>query len=146
VLGPSLGRMTSYWINTVSLEHVQRGVEGGFTQADHGRGTPLRQLQPGDKIAFYSPRTAMRSGEPLQQFTALGTVTGEATYQVEMSPDFHPWRLEVAFEEVTVAPIKPLLEPLAFITDPKKWGFPFRRGLFEITESDMWVIRQAMTS
>ena len=145
MLGPSLGRMTRYWINTVSLEHVQRGVEGGFTQADHGRGTRLRQLQPGDQIAFYSPRTAMRSGEPLQQFTALGTVTGEAAYQVEMSPDFHPWRLDVAFEEVTAAPIKPLLEPLAFITDPKKWGFPFRRGLFEITESDMSVIRAALT-
>jgi hypothetical protein len=30
-----------YWINTVSLEHVERGVEGGFTQADHGKNTRL---------------------------------------------------------------------------------------------------------
>jgi hypothetical protein len=138
--------MTRYWINTVSLEHVQRGVEGGFTQADHGRGTRLRQLQPGDHIAFYSPRSAMRSGEPLQQLTALGTVTGESTYQVEMSPDFHAWRLEIAFEQVTAAPIRPLLEELSFITDLKRWGFPFRRGLFEIEERDMDVIRRAMTA
>jgi hypothetical protein len=141
---PSVGCMTRNWINTVSLEHVQRGVEGGFTQADHGRDTRLRQLHPGDQIAFYSPRTAMRSGEPLQQFTALGTVTGDSTYQVEMGPDFHPWRLEVAFEEVTPAPIKPLLESLAFITDKKKWKIPFRRGLFEIAESDMDAIRTAL--
>ena len=143
---PSVGLMTRYWINTVSLEHVQRGVEGGFTQADHGRDTRLRHLEPGDRIAFYSPRTAMRSGEPLQQFTALGTVTGESTYQVEMSPDFHPWRLEIGFEEVTAAPIRPLLEELSFITDTKRWGFPFRRGLFEIPESDMDLIRRAMTT
>ena len=136
--------MARYWINTVSLEHVQRGVEGGFTQADHGRDTRLRRLRAGDQIAFYSPRTAMRSGESLQQFTGLGTVTGQAPYLVEMSPDFHPWRLAVAFDEVTPAPIKPLLETLAFITDPKRWGFPFRRGLFEITEADMDVIRAAL--
>lgn len=136
--------MARYWINTVSLEHVQRGVEGGFTQADHGRDTRLRRLSPGDLITFYSPRTAMQSGEPLQQFTALGTVTGEAPYQVQLSPDFHPWRLEVAFEQVTPTPINPLLRELSFITDPKRWGLPFRRGLFEVTQGDLDVIRRAL--
>ena len=136
--------MTRNWINTISLEHVQRGVEGGFTQADHGKDTRLRQLQPGDRIAFYSPRTAMRSGDPLQQFTALGTVTGAEPYQVEVSPDFRPWRLEIAFEDVSPAPIRPLLEELSFITDVTKWGFPFRRGLFEIDASDMTVVAGAM--
>ena len=136
--------MTRNWINTISLEHVQRGVEGGFTQVDHGRDTRLRQLQPGDRIAFYSPRTAMKSGDPLQQFTALGTITGAEPYQVEVSPDFRPWRLEVAFEDVSPAPIRPLLEELSFITDPKRWGFPFRRGLFEIDASDMAVVAGAM--
>ena len=29
----------SYWINTVSRDHVQRGVAGGFTQANHGKPT-----------------------------------------------------------------------------------------------------------
>lgn len=136
--------MARYWINTVSLEHVQRGVEGGFTQADHGRDTRLRRQSPGDLITFYSPRTAMQSGEPLQQFTALGTVTGEAPYQVQLSPDFHPWRLEVAFEQVTPTPINPLLRELSFITDPKRWGLPFRRGLFEVTQGDLDVIRRAL--
>jgi hypothetical protein len=136
--------MTSHWINTISREHVLLGVAGGFTQADHGKDTRLRRLQPGDRIAFYSPRTAMRSGERLQQFTALGTVTGEAPYQVEVSPDFRPWRLEVAFEDVTPAPIRPLLEELSFITDKGRWGFPFRRGLFEIESSDMEIIQRAL--
>jgi hypothetical protein len=136
--------MTRYWINTISLEHVQRGVEGGFTQAGHGKETPLRQLGRGDELAFYSPRTAMGSGDPLQQFTALGTVTGDEPYQVEVGPDFHPWRLGVEFEQVTPAPIRPLIEQLAFIKDPQRWGFPFRRGLFEIDASDMGVVAGAM--
>ena len=61
-----------------------------------------------------------------------------------MSPDFRPWRLEVAFEDVSPAPIRPLLEELSFISDPKRWGFPFRRGLFEIDASDMAVVAGAM--
>lgn len=136
--------MSRSWINTISLEHVRIGVSGGFTQADHGRDTRLRRLRPGDRIAFYSPRTAMGSGEPLQQFTALGTVTGEQPYQVQMTPDFQPWRLAVAFEDVVPAPIKPLLEELSFISDVKRWGFVFRRGLFEIEAPDLEVIRGAL--
>ena len=42
-----------YWINTMSRDHVMRGVEGGFTQANHGRPTALRKLQRGDVMVFY---------------------------------------------------------------------------------------------
>ena len=38
------------WVNTISLEHVRRGVEGGFTQADHGKSTRLSRLQAGDPV------------------------------------------------------------------------------------------------
>ena len=40
--------------------------------------------------------------------------------------------------------ITPLLEELSFITDLKRWGFPFRRGLFEIKAPDMEIIRRAL--
>lgn len=138
--------MPKYWINTVSREHVLGAVEGGFTQADHGKDTRLRRLGQGDQIAFYSPRTAMRSGETLQEFTALATVTGDAPYQVEVNPDFHPWRLAVEFSVAAPAPIRPLIEELRFISDPKRWGLPFRRGLFEVEERDLELIRAAMTA
>ena len=133
-----------YWVNTVSLEHVRLGVAGGFTQADHGRSTRLKRLRPGDGLVFYSPRTAMRSGAPLQEFTALGSVSGDEPYQVEMSPDFNPWRLSVEFLEVTAAPARPLVPDLEFIADPKRWGYPFRRGLFEIGRPDFLRIDEAM--
>ncbi len=131
-------------MNTVSLEHVQLGVEGGFTQADHGRSTRLKRLRRGDWLVFYSPRTAMRAGQPLQEFTALGRIRGTEPYQVQLSPDFHPWRLGVEFRSVTAAPARPLVGELDFIGDPKRWGYPFRRGLFEIGPADFVTIATAM--
>jgi len=132
------------WVNTVSLNHVQRGVVGGFTQADHGSSTRLARLQAGDRIVFYSPRTDYPEGEPLQQFTACGVVTGTSVYQVQLTPDFQPWRREVAFAACLPAPIKPLLGELTFIPDLRNWGFTFRRGLFAIPADDFDRIATAM--
>jgi hypothetical protein len=39
---------------------------------------------------MYSPRTAYPDGEPLQAFTAIGTVVTGDVYQVEVTPDFKP--------------------------------------------------------
>ncbi|MCW2845342.1 MAG: hypothetical protein JWN22_3258 [Nocardioides sp.] len=136
----------SYWVNTVSLEHVELGVEGGFTQAEHGSDTKLRKLRRGDGLVFYSPRTAMRSGRPLRQFTALGTIADDEPYRVKVRPDFVPWRLKVDFEQAHPAEAGELLEQLSFITDVRQWGVPFRQGLFEIGADDFAVIRSAMTS
>ncbi|MDY7093991.1 MAG: EVE domain-containing protein [Acidobacteriota bacterium] len=133
-----------YWINTVSRNHVQAGVEGGFTQADHGKPTRLQRLERGDWIAFYSPRTEFRGGEPLQAFTAMGRIVDEEPYQVEMKPDFHPWRRRVEFLESTEAPIRPLIEGLSFIQNKQRWGYPFRRGLFAVERADFERIAEAM--
>jgi len=34
----------NYWINTISRDHVMRGVAGGFTQANHGKASGLKGL------------------------------------------------------------------------------------------------------
>lgn len=133
-----------YWVNTICADHVQRGVAGRFTQADHGRVTRLRALRPGDGIVFYSPRTTIRGGDPVREFTAIGTVTGDEPYQVTMSPEFRPWRVAVAFHECHPAAIAPLIDCLSFITAKAHWGLPFRRGLFQISGDDFAVIRHAM--
>lgn len=133
-----------YWINTVSLEHVERGVEGGFTQADHGRNTRLARLERGDWIVFYSPRTEMRGGELLQAFTAIGRITDDEPFQVEMAPDFHPWRRLVDFQASRHAAARHLVASLSFITDEQRWGYPFRRGVFEVPAEDFATIASAM--
>jgi EVE domain len=135
---------TQYWINTISQAHVRTGMAGGFTQADHGRNTRLRQLRRGDWLVFYSPRTEFRGGAPLQSFTAIGRIAEEIPYQVEMTPTFHPWRRAVTFAVSQEAPIQSLISDLTFIVDKQRWGYPFRRGLFRIERPDFEQIAAAM--
>lgn len=134
----------NYWLNTVSLNHVKIGVEGGFTQTGHGKSSGLNKMQASDLIVFYSPRTKYRDGKSLQTFTAIGKITDEEPYQVEMRPDFNPWRRKVEFFECEEAPIRPLVDELNFIEDKNYWGFPFRRGLFQIEKQDFKLIAKAM--
>jgi hypothetical protein len=133
-----------YWVNTVYRNHVQNGVAGGFTQADHGSNTRLKRLSKGDAIVFYSPRAEMGAGETVRRFTAIGEIIDEAPYQVEIVPEFRPWRRAVKFLPISEAPIEPLIASLEFIRNKKSWGFIFRRGLFEIGETDFRTIERAM--
>ena len=133
-----------YWVNTVSLDHVLAGQDGGFTQADHGKSDRLSRLQRSDYLVFYSPKTALKSGEPVQCFTAMGEIIDALPYQVSLTDCFQPWRRQMRFWPVQQAPIRSLISSLQFIENPRYWGFPFRRGLFEISASDFQVIAQAM--
>ena len=136
--------MRRYWVNTVSREHVLIGAAGGFTQADHGSSTRLRRLGRGDVLAFYSPRTAMRGGDPLQRFTAIGVIADDEPYQVQMTETFRPWRRRLDILGSDEADAKPLVDRLSFVKDPQRWGLPFRRGLFEVPAADLQVIADAM--
>jgi len=133
-----------YWIGTVSKDHVVRGHEGGFAQVGHGKGEPLRRMKAGDWLIYYSPRTSLHGGDPLQAFTAIGQIADDNTYQAEMGPDFHPWRRDVRYLDATEASIRPLLDDLSFTAGRPNWGFAFRRGHFEITEGDFWLIAEAL--
>ncbi|GGJ44875.1 EVE domain-containing protein [Deinococcus roseus] len=134
--------MTRYWIGVVSQQHVLRGVEGGFCQVCHGKQAPLKKMQQGDFLVYYSPKTTYPDGETLQQFTALGQVQGDQAYQVEMNPDFQPYRKDVRYLEVTPVSIQQLKPKLKFTRG--NWGFQLRLGHFEISEADFSVIVQAM--
>jgi predicted RNA-binding protein len=134
----------NYWINTISRDHVMLGVEGGFTQANHGKSTVLKRLKKGDWIIFYSPKTSYDGGEPLQAFTAIGQVKDEELYQFEMTPDFVPWRRNIDFKKCQETPIKPLIDNLSFIKDKTHWGFMFRFGMFQIPEEDFELIKNAI--
>jgi hypothetical protein len=135
---------TRFWLGTVSADHVALGVTGGFAQVGHGKGEPLRKMSRGDGFIYYSPKTSLTDGEPLQAFTAIGRIAGDETYQVEMSPDFKPWRRDVTYVDGSAVPIKPLLNDLSFTTGRTNWGFMFRRGHFEVTEADFCLIAASM--
>jgi hypothetical protein len=136
--------MSKCWVNTISRDHVRRGVDGGFTQAGHGKSSGVKRLGTGDWLVFYSPKTSLHDGEPLQAFTALGRVADEDLYQVEMTPGFVAWRRNVEFVECAEVPIRPLIDELTFIRDKQRWGYVFRRGLFEIPCEDLELIKRVM--
>ena len=133
-----------YWINVVSRDHVMRGVEGEFTQANHGKPWALRKMSKDDWLIFYSPRTAFENGEPLQAFTAIGQIIDDEPYEAQMSESFHPWRRDVKFCKAAETSIRPLIDSLEFIENKVQWGYKFRFGVLEINKHDFTVIKNAM--
>ncbi|MEP6657226.1 MAG: EVE domain-containing protein [Betaproteobacteria bacterium] len=134
----------TYWIGVVSRSHVEIGVKGGFIQLGHGKKAPLQKLRAGDGLVMYSPRTAYPDGEPLQSFTAIGSITSAEIYQVEMSADFKPYRVDVRFSKCKEAPIKPLIDKLSFVKNKTHWGAAFRFGQLKIPAEDFALIAKAM--
>ena len=133
-----------FWIGVVSREHVRLGVKGGFIQLGHGKKAPVQRLRAGDALVMYSPRTAYPDGEPLQAFTAIGVVSTGKVYQVQMTEDFKPYRIDVRFLQAKEAPIKPLVEALSFIKSKTHWGAAFRFGQIKIPAEDFKLIAKAM--
>lgn len=135
---------TRYWVVVASKDHVARGVENGFLQANHGKASSLRRMHQGDGVLCYSPKVEYGGNEPCQCFTAHGTVRDEAVYQADMGDGFEPWRRNIDFLPGVDVPIMPLIEQLSFIKNKKSWGYVFRWGFFEIPPADFRLIAQQM--
>lgn len=136
--------MSKNWIAVASAEHVRLGRSQGFIQVSHGKAAPLRRIQPGDQVVFYSPTEAFRGKDRLRAFTAIGIVKEGEPYRAEMSGGFSPFRRDVAWQTAKETPIEPLLEQLEFTSDKRNWGYQLRFGLFEISDIDMSRIARAM--
>ena len=132
------------WIAVASAEHVAIGRAGGFMQVGHGKGSPLKRLHAGDRIAYYSPVRVFGSKDACQAFTAIGTVRDERVYQGRMADGFEPFRKDVDWLVADEAPIRPLLELLSFTQGKPNWGYAFRVGLLKVTADDMALIAKAM--
>jgi hypothetical protein len=138
--------MSRNWIAVASAEHVRLGRRMGFMQVGHGRVAPLRRIQPGDRVAYYSPTSVLGGKDKLQAFTAIGVVQEGEPYQADMGGGFRPFRRDVAWQAAAETPILTLLDQLEFTRDKKNWGYQLRFGLFEISEDDMAKVAQAMSA
>lgn len=136
--------MQRFWIVVASREHVMRGLAGGFAQVCHGKPGPLKRMAEGDWIIYYSPTDIFGEESPYRRFTAIGWINAEEPYMFAMSKNFVPWRRNVSFLTSHEAAIEPLLDDLTFIPNKQRWGFPFRRGCFEISQEDFTLIARAM--
>lgn len=133
-----------YWIGVASQEHVARGVDGGFCQLCHGKAQPLKRMQQGDWIIYYSPKILFGGDESCQQFTAIGRVVGAEVYAFEMAPGFVPFRRDIDFVSARPVAIQPLIHKLDFIKNKSRWGYAFRFGHIEISAADFALIAQQM--
>ena len=137
-------RPKKYWVLVASRDHVLRGVEGGFAQADHGKAAALKRMQAGDGLIYYSSREIYGQETKCQRFTAIGEIADDLVYQGEMGGGFVPFRRNVNYQPCREVSILPLIRALDFIKDITHWGAPFRFGVVEIGETDFRLIAEQM--
>jgi hypothetical protein len=130
------------WLGVVSRNHVRRGVTLGIAQTNHGTRAGLARMSEGDSIVLYSPKTAYPDGDPLKAFTAIGRIADAEIFQVE-ERDFRPYRRRVTWHDATEVPITDLNGQLE-LTAGQNWGYQLRRGLLQLSDHDLAVIRAAM--
>jgi hypothetical protein len=135
-----------FWIIVASKDHLQRGLAGGFIQANHGKAAPLKRMHTGDWVIFYSPKLEYDKPEKLQCFTAIGKIADETVYQSDMGGGFVPFRRNVTFLPAQDVSILPLINELTFIKDKTPWGAPFRFGSIQIPEEDFRLIASRMVA
>jgi len=133
-----------YWIGVASKEHVKTGVAGGFSQLCHGKAQPLRRMDVGDGLIYYSPKEKFGEDALCQQFTAIGEVVGSEVYPFEIFPGFVPYRRDIRFFDAADVSIRPLIEKLSFIKNKTHWGYAFRYGHLEIPRADFELIAAKM--
>ena len=136
--------MSKNWIAVASAEHVRLGQQAGFMQVCHGKAAPLRRIQPGDGVLYYSPTTTFKGKEKLQAFTAIGIAKDQEPYPIDLGEGFCPFRRDVKWLKALDAPIAPLLEKLEFAAGKRNWGDQFRPRLFPISDYDLQIIAAAM--
>lgn len=136
--------MKKFWIAVASKEHVMKGVKEGICQVCHGKPGSLSRMKADDWIVYYSPVELFSQKKPCQAFTAIGIIKKGEPYQFRMNKDFIPWRRDVLFFNAKSVAIAPLIDKLSFIVDKRRWGFPFRRGCFEVSEEDFKSIAEQM--
>lgn len=134
-----------YWIGVISADHVNIGKQNGFCAFSHGKRQPVEKMNKGDLFIYYSPKTAIEGGEPVQCFTGLGQITDDEPFQGDWG-GFDPWVRRATYKNYGWLPVRPLLEDLKFVVNPQRWGMAFRRGHFEITQPDFDYIEAAMKS
>ena len=138
--------MPKNWIAVASAEHARRGrdeTSPGFMQVGHGKLAPLKRVQAGDRVAYYSPTVVFGVQDKFQSFVSIGLVQPGEPYQVDMG-GFLPYRRDVFYLPSREAAIAPLLDAFEFVEDRSRWGYKFRFGLFNVSDADMRLIAGAM--
>ena len=128
-----------YWLIVASRDHVRQGMEGGFSQACHGKRSPLARTKQGDTIIYYSPKA--KFGDKIstcRKFTAIGKVIGSEAYNVQTTKDFCPSRIDVEFDRDAKEVAWDAVKNSVSFTSKLRFGF------LELTTDEYAFIRNLM--
>lgn len=132
-----------YWVGVVTKDHVTYGSQHGIVQIGHGKRSGLARMDAGDWLIYYSPRGAMASTVPLQEFTAIAQLPDNDLYEANELA-MKPWRRRATYKQCSSVPIRDLLDQLSFTAGKPNWGYVLRFGMLEIPQDDFKVIADAM--
>jgi hypothetical protein len=141
-----MSTVNRHWLAVASGDHVAHGLAGGFMQVCHGKAAPLRRIQPGDGVVYYSPSRVFGAADGFRSFTAIGIVCEGEPYCFDMGGGFVPFRREVAWRTATSAPAATLLDRLDLTRGRRNWGYQLRFGLIALGISDFETIGAAMSA
>lgn len=113
-------------------------------QVNHGKAAPLRRVQPGDGVVYYSPTMVFGSKVPYRAFTAAGVVEDGEPYLFDMGGGFTPWRRDVRWWPTEDLPVTSVLAELSFAAGRRNWASGLRFGLMAISIADFDIISEAM--
>jgi len=134
--------MSRNWVAVASAEHVRLARSKGSCRSVTARTAPLRRVQPGDGVVYYSPTSVFRGSDRLQSFTAIGVARDGALYQAEME-GFAPFRRDVDWQAARKCPSS-RCRPAAIHDGETELGLSVALRPVEISAPDMAVIAEAM--
>jgi len=132
------------WIGVAARAHVMVGKAEGFVMFAHGKHSAVKQVQPGDWFAYYSPTHTLGKDDTVRRFTAIGQVLDDEPVNMQMGVDGTGWQRAARFIDAQEADIYLLLPQLSFVTNPSHWGMYFRKSLFRVAAADFALIAEAM--
>lgn len=136
--------MPRYFMGIAERVHARLCMEEGVVVLGIKGPSGVKNVSVGDKVIYYSPKTEPE-GKTLQAFTAIGEVVGDHAYERDFDGGHTLWVRSVDWrKDATEVPIRPLLEKLSFVKNPKNWGFYMRGSKREIPAEDYAVIAGAM--
>lgn len=137
--------MPRCWIGVAAARHVRIAVESRFAMFAHGRHSAALRTQPGDWVAYYSPREGMNEGAEVRAFTAIGRILpGEPREQQMTAAGDMGWQRNAEWLRAESADVYPLLDRFSFVRDRGHWGMYFRKSLFSIEPVDFALVAAAM--
>ncbi|MEO1920147.1 MAG: EVE domain-containing protein [Paracoccaceae bacterium] len=132
-----------YWAGAVGAKHAVIGRKRVLCAFSHGKLQAISKLMPGDRFAYYAPPEGYSEGEVVQAFVATGTVSEGAPFETDFD-GYTASARAARYNLETRASVRPFLESLVFVSNPKNWGMAFRRSLFEISAEDFALVDSAM--